>query len=312
MSGNCQGNVREFWTNSNVATLIKLVKANKQTLHVVKQDLLVTDECWPIHLIKLIFCLRRGVWKHELKRNWLRKWSRNRWRMQNGRKCTRWVKIKTCIITCARACFQLSMVSALNLEHTHIQLPENARRYNVYILGEWIILQVMTKWNEEFCWCYLEAYPKSRRKAHIYVETSTSVLSEIPALRRVSSWSRCILSLHCVLAALGCDRITQGGHGTGKTGNLDVHFSRQGKHREFAKKYLKYDFTRGICLQHRENFEVLKLRYLRVVMRLSYNFLTFEANNELVNNPINYQYFCSRLYCICDCSFGDNTTWSCG
>ena len=42
-------------------------------------------------------------------------------------------------------------------------------------------------------------------------------------------------------------------------------------------------------------------------MRLSYNFLIFEANNELVNNPIRYQYFCSRLYGICDCSFGDNT-----
>ena len=29
----------------------------------------------------------------------------------------------------------------------------------------------------------------------------------------------------------------QGCHGTGKTGNLKVHLSRQGKHREFAKKY---------------------------------------------------------------------------
>ena len=29
----------------------------------------------------------------------------------------------------------------------------------------------------------------------------------------------------------------QGCHSTGKTGNLKVHFSRQGKHREFAKKY---------------------------------------------------------------------------
>ena len=27
----------------------------------------------------------------------------------------------------------------------------------------------------------------------------------------------------------------QGGHGTGKTGNLAVNFSRQGKHREFSK-----------------------------------------------------------------------------
>ena len=31
----------------------------------------------------------------------------------------------------------------------------------------------------------------------------------------------------------------QGGHGTGKTGNLVLTFSRQGKHREFAKKILK-------------------------------------------------------------------------
>ena len=31
--------------------------------------------------------------------------------------------------------------------------------------------------------------------------------------------------------------VIQGCHGTGKTGNLKVNFSRQGKHREFAKKY---------------------------------------------------------------------------
>ena len=31
--------------------------------------------------------------------------------------------------------------------------------------------------------------------------------------------------------------LIQGCHGTGKTGNLKVHFSRQGKHREFVKKY---------------------------------------------------------------------------
>ena len=31
------------------------------------------------------------------------------------------------------------------------------------------------------------------------------------------------------------DRSVQGGHGTGKTGNLAVNFSRQGKHREFSK-----------------------------------------------------------------------------
>ena len=36
-----------------------------------------------------------------------------------------------------------------------------------------------------------------------------------------------------------------GGGGTGKTGNLKVHFSRQGKHREFAKKILKTCFYTG-------------------------------------------------------------------
>ena len=35
----------------------------------------------------------------------------------------------------------------------------------------------------------------------------------------------------------------QGGHGTGKTANLAVNFSRQGKHREFSK----FNFL------HREN-----------------------------------------------------------
>ena len=37
--------------------------------------------------------------------------------------------------------------------------------------------------------------------------------------------------------ALGPCKLLQGCHGTGKTGNLKVHFSRQGKHREFANKY---------------------------------------------------------------------------
>ena len=40
----------------------------------------------------------------------------------------------------------------------------------------------------------------------------------------------------------------QGGHGTGKTGNLAVNFSRQGKHREFSK----FNFL------HRENSENLE------------------------------------------------------
>ena len=34
---------------------------------------------------------------------------------------------------------------------------------------------------------------------------------------------------------LGACILYQGGHGIGKTGNLAVNFSRQGKHREFSK-----------------------------------------------------------------------------
>ena len=37
----------------------------------------------------------------------------------------------------------------------------------------------------------------------------------------------------------------QGGHGTGKTGNLDLTFSRQGKHREFCFDTGKNSETHG-------------------------------------------------------------------
>ena len=40
----------------------------------------------------------------------------------------------------------------------------------------------------------------------------------------------------------------QGGHGTGKTGNLVLTFSRQGKHREFGSDTGKNVLTQGKCL----------------------------------------------------------------
>ena len=59
----------------------------------------------------------------------------------------------------------------------------------------------------------------------------------------------------------------------GKQGyNLYVHFSIQAKHREFAKKYLEYDFTQGIYLQHRENFWNFKLN---PILRLWWNVATY-------------------------------------
>ena len=38
-----------------------------------------------------------------------------------------------------------------------------------------------------------------------------------------------------ILTILATGTVNQGGHGTGKTGNLAVNFSRQGKHRECSK-----------------------------------------------------------------------------
>ena len=39
-------------------------------------------------------------------------------------------------------------------------------------------------------------------------------------------------------------------------------FPDRGEHREFAKIYSKYEFTQGIYLQHREHFEVLKIKWV--------------------------------------------------
>ena len=39
--------------------------------------------------------------------------------------------------------------------------------------------------------------------------------------------------------------MNQGGHGAGKTGNLAVNFSRQGKHREFSKFNFLHRENRG-------------------------------------------------------------------
>ena len=49
-------------------------------------------------------------------------------------------------------------------------------------------------------------------------------------LRRKMKRIRQLLGKSAVVKALD-----QGGHGTGKTGNLAVNFSRQGKHMEFSK-----------------------------------------------------------------------------
>ena len=51
-------------------------------------------------------------------------------------------------------------------------------------------------------------------------------------MKTVSNSLSSQLKLIDFFSVSGCH--SQDGHGTGKTGNLDVNFSRQGKHREFG------------------------------------------------------------------------------
>ena len=48
----------------------------------------------------------------------------------------------------------------------------------------------------------------------------------------------CMISIQTTIPShtyIRSQNSAQGGHGTGKTGNLDFNFSRQGKHREFGQ-----------------------------------------------------------------------------
>ena len=90
----------------------------------------------------------------------------------------------------------------------------------------------------------------------------------------VTNWTSCPVQLHNVshyvtshslVHCLNTERYNtytnhslthcQGGHSTRKTGNLDVNFSRQAKHREFGECNF---FRQGKLWQHRENFENLE------------------------------------------------------
>ena len=55
---------------------------------------------------------------------------------------------------------------------------------------------------------------------------------------------------------LPLEKCRQGCYGT----NLDVYFFRQEKHRKFAKNIKNMFLHRGIYLQHREKFDVSKIK----------------------------------------------------
>ena len=59
-----------------------------------------------------------------------------------------------------------------------------------------------------------------------------------------------LLGILCVCVVLFWDSVVpllQGGHGTGKTGNLDIDFSRQGKHRKF--RYFNFYTVKIVATQ---------------------------------------------------------------
>ena len=66
----------------------------------------------------------------------------------------------------------------------------------------------------------------------------------------------------------------QGCHGTGKTGNLKVHFSRQGKHRKFAKNIKK-------MFLHRE-FTTNTGKFLRVKKKKNLQFIWMKLPSSFV------------------------------
>ena len=58
-----------------------------------------------------------------------------------------------------------------------------------------------------------------------------------------------------------------GSHGTGKTGNLHVNFSRQGKHREFSSFNFLHRDNCGIAGKILRMFEFFENFAIRVVTR---------------------------------------------
>ena len=73
-------------------------------------------------------------------------------------------------------------------------------------------------------------------------------------------------------------RLCQGGHGTGKTGNLVLTFSRQGKHREFCFDTGKNSETQGKYFSVTQGKIYTQGKYLTVIIKIKsvFSFLNFK------------------------------------
>ena len=65
----------------------------------------------------------------------------------------------------------------------------------------------------------------------------------------------------------------QGGHGTGKTGNLILNFSRQGKHREFCFDTGKNFETQGKYFFVTQGKIKTQGKYLTVIIKIKSMFI---------------------------------------
>ena len=70
-----------------------------------------------------------------------------------------------------------------------------------------------------------------------------------------------------------CQSISQGGHGTGKTGNLVLTFSRQGKHREFCFGTGKNFDTQGKYFSVTQGKIQTQGKYLTVIIKIKSMFI---------------------------------------
>ena len=72
----------------------------------------------------------------------------------------------------------------------------------------------------------------------------------------------------------------QGGHGTGKTGNLVLTFSRQGKQREFCFDTGKNSETQGKYFSVTQGKIRTQGKYLTVIIKTNsvFTFLNFKKN----------------------------------
>ena len=117
-------------------------------------------------------------------------------------------------------------------------------RWNIYT--NQIKVKNYTSWNIETKPMTLVAYTSRCRKLHLKLSTLPTCSDgwNWGVAHCTKVWGPCYFSPLSVRDSLVPLEL-QGGHGTGKTGNLVLTFSRQGKHREFCCNTGKIFETQG-------------------------------------------------------------------